>query len=1388
MEVPAKFRSALVGFRYWLLALVLVVTSVSILSCTNTSTTILIGRVGNLLALSVESTTVHPNGDIEVTALVTYKDPDTGNIQVIVGETVQFKITTNLSGSTLSATSAVTNSAGRATIIYTAGSSSGVTDTIDATATLAPEGEDPASDSITINVDPRPVSSIEVDSGASILIANGTSNTAIRATVTDNNNDPSVGATVSFTTTLGSLSGATAVTDNDGIAEVLLTTGTVPGTALVNANAGGFNGQVSVTFIADAPDSITVSALPESVDPNGQTTITATVKDENANPIEGETVNFLIETNESGGSLNALSSITNVNGQASVTYTSGPSTGTDTIRATSASNQAVSGTADVDITAGAIVVGSITVVSGTGTLIADGNSSTIIRATVLDTGGQLASGILVNFSTTAGSLSATSDTTDINGIAEVTLTSATNIGTATITANARGFVATTEVNFIAGGVGNVTLTANPTNILADGTTTSVISALVTDDDGNPVANGEIITFSITAGGGTLSSLTASTTNGVASVTFTSPTTGTSSTIRGEATNGSFGTVTIVFTTEQVASIELQLGNTSLVANGVQSTTAIATVTNTDGNPVSDGTLVTFTIPANGGDIDSTTAGTQLTVVVPTTGGIAVAVLTASTTSGNYVLTATSSGVGQLALYELTPGPANAGNTSLTANPTSIPADGISTSLLTLLAQDVNGNPVTDGTAVNFYTDLGTLSSATGSTAFGVATVILTSGTTDGLATITAVIDGVTVQATVAFGFVAGVGSGTATTIELSVSSTSIRVQGSGGQESAVISATARDETGNLITDCVAGNMRFTIANGPGGGELLDGTGTTVTKATSNGSATVSLTSGTVSGTVTVLVEVILDGTCANPAVYASALTTPIGIEAGEPANITIFQPTEVVQNADGSISMIISALVQDQYSNPVEDDTVIFFGLVDNPPTTQFPERDGYKVAGTGSTTAGSTIFGSVVFVSPSAMDFANVAVNDSLIVLEGRDKGGHIIKDKYDTSAGVAADELELYNQLLATNTGLPFVAGSAELGTVCGVVTTGNLEPDGTCNPATGTPIKGVAHSRLTWTPQGIFKPFYLYAESVGRTVGDAIGDAYPAVAPVAMTVTINPPSVLSGQQDIEVFAQYTDGGGHFIPNEVVTFISSNPLVASFGGPPPGGSASTTDTTNSAGRASTNDLDTIYCLDANTNVTITASSGPFSGSAGLSIGATAPTANFNCVDDNNNSTATCTSTATTPTGTTITTYDWDCNGSASSPAQGPVVTCTFGTNGTFPVTHTVTNNADDGAAGNCDGQLIKDVIIGSNPPVAVQSTPVATSGSGGPPCDYDFDGSGSTTPAGTSITSYDWDIDGTVYSTVAPSHQFTTSGSFSASLAVTNNLGFTSSADIEVVPCPVP
>jgi hypothetical protein len=1329
MEVPVKFKSALSGLRYWLLALLFLTTSTFLLSCSSDSS-ITIVKGPNTIQITVSSDTTHPNEQVTVIATVLDDNNDP-----VVGANVEFSITVNNSNGTLTPLEGVTDENGQITVIYTAGLDSDVTDVISATVTIkTDDGNLVVSGTVIISVEPTLVGSIIITAGSGSLVADGTSETAVRATVLDTNGVPVVGDPVVFTTTLGTIVGSPANTNIDGIAEVALKAGTTTGTATVTATISGFSAQVTITLTTDVPETVEVDTLPDSIDPNGQTTVTATVKDENGNPIAGETVYFSIEDNQSGGALASINGFTDTNGQASVTYTAGASTGTDTIKARAASND-VSNTGTVDITTGAIVVGSIAVTAGTGTLIADGSSSTIIRATVLDTSNSPASSVLVTFSTTAGTLSPLSATTDENGIAEVTLTSATNLGTATITANARGFSDTTTVDFIAGGAANITLTAEPPNILADGSSTSVISALVTDDDGNPVANGEIVTFSITSGGGTLSSLTAATVNGIASVTFTSPTTGASSTVRGETTNGDNASVTVVFTTEQVASITLTLGTNTLTANGTQSTTVIATVTNSDGNPVSDGTPVTLTLSPNGGDIDSTTAGPQVTVTLSTSGGAAVAVLTSSTTAGQYIITATSGGVGQFEIYELVPGLANAANSTLIANPIVIPADGASTSVITLSAADAFGpNPVADGTTVNFFTTAGTLSTASGSTANGITTVILTSSTTFGeTATVTAVVDGVSLTVDVGFGTVTGVGSGTASVIDLSVSSYTIRVQGSGGQETAVITAIARDETGDFITDCT-NNMRFTIANGPGGGEALDGDAVNpVLKSTVAGAASVALTSGTISGTVTILVEVILDGTCANPAVYAAALTTPIGIEAGEPANVVIFQPTEVIQNSDGSISMIISALVQDQYGNPVENDTVIFFGLVDNPPTTLHPERDGYKVAnfsGGGETQFGAIAnhFRSLTFTS-LGVDFSDVNANDSLVILDGMDKGGHII---VGTTLG-SDFIIELTNNFQGAEINLDFVAGTAELGTVCGVVTTGNQEPDGTCTPSTGTSIKGVAHSRLTWTPQGIFKPFYLYAESVGRTVGDAIGDDYPAVAPVSITVTITPPTVLSGEQDIEVFAQYQDGGSHPIPNEQITFSSSNPLVTSFGGPPPGGTATITDITDSAGRATTNDLDTLSCLSEQTTVTVTASSGPFAGAATLTIQATAPTADFTCTDSGDGNNADCTDTSTTPAGTNVNSWAWDigCTGGpADSAVQNP--TLALGP-GTTQVCLTVTNDA-----GCASSQISKSVIIAAVPPTA-SFTPFDNGD-----CTVTYTNNSSANAQGATLFQYDWTFTG--------------------------------------------
>jgi len=311
-------------------------------------------------------------------------------------------------------------------------------------------------------------------------------------------------------------------------------------------------------------------------------------------------------------------------------------------------------------------------------IVADGASQTLISATVLDTSGNnVADGTAVNFTTTAGDIDSstpgvqtTYSSTTTNGVASAILTSPTNVGTANITATAGGVSDTTSVTFIPGAVNSILLTATPNNLTADSSSSSTIRAFVTDVNGNAVANGEIISFSVTSGTGVLSAPTAATTGGAATVTYTASDTAGTETVTAEATNGTTNTVDITLITEQVGSIELLLGTDSLAADGQNSTLVSATLTNIQGNNVLDGTSVTFT--TTGGDIDSNTAGDQLSITTSTSNGVASTILRSSTTAGQYVVTATAGGISQLASVEFVPGPAaDIAGTTLSANPTVI---------------------------------------------------------------------------------------------------------------------------------------------------------------------------------------------------------------------------------------------------------------------------------------------------------------------------------------------------------------------------------------------------------------------------------------------------------------------------------------------------------------------------------------------------------------------------------------------------------------------------------------------------------------------------------------------------------------------------------------------
>ncbi len=149
------------------------------------------------------------------------------------------------------------------------------------------------------------------------------------------------------------------------------------------------------------------------------------------------------------------------------------------------------------------------------------SNSVTISATVKKTNGNpVADGTSVSFSTTGGSLSLSSAPTS-GGIATVTLTSA-DAGSFTVTAS----TGNTSGNAVVVFKDTVTLTASPNPITAINSQPATITATVKNPDGSNVADGTAISFAITSGtGGTLPNSSATTTGGVATVSFFSGTTG-----------------------------------------------------------------------------------------------------------------------------------------------------------------------------------------------------------------------------------------------------------------------------------------------------------------------------------------------------------------------------------------------------------------------------------------------------------------------------------------------------------------------------------------------------------------------------------------------------------------------------------------------------------------------------------------------------------------------------------------------------------------------------------------------------------------------------------------------------------------------------------------------
>jgi hypothetical protein len=625
-------------------------------------------------------------------------------------------------------------------------------------------------------------------------------------------------------------------------------------------------------------------------------------------------------------------------------------------------------------------VGSVSVSSGSASLIADSASSTKIRVVVLDTEGNPKSGTAVNFTTTHGSITATVSS-DATGIAEATLTATSNLGTTTVTAEAGGIVSSTSVAFVAGPPDQITIEETfPANLTADGTSQSTVTVTVFDANNNPVQDGETITFQ--ASNGTLNNLTSTTIGGKTSVTYTSPNFVPAAgydVITATATNGKTSSTNITLIGQQIAAIAIGTSASSAPADGTSQTSITADITVAGGDSAPDGTTVNFSIISGGGTITPTAT---------TSGGQAIAILTSPSTPGQAIIRIEAGGRISETTVTYTPG-----SVTLTATPNTMLGTGAETATVTATLKKADNTTPAAGETVTFTVDnlnIGTLSSASAtSDASGEATVNFNGDTLGGSATVTATwnTSGVDISGTTTITihppprFIEGA-AGSPNPAEISI-------KGTGGNSTSQITFDVKDAQGQPVMDGY--RIDFSLNGNPLGGEEISPFFAT----TSNGQVSTILQSGFRSGPVSIKAA-YHDDTSINTSAGQISIAGghPVGEEFGISGQYLNISGLNIAWLED-----TISVNAGDIYGNSVPDKTTISF-KTNNTGGMFDPGSAGTTNGGASSTlfsVASPTPLDGFVSVTAEAIDggrtthVTSIAINpqNTDVLFIGTDGGG---------------------------------------------------------------------------------------------------------------------------------------------------------------------------------------------------------------------------------------------------------------------------------------------------------------------------------------------------------------------------------------------------------------
>jgi len=392
----------------------------------------------------------------------------------------------------------------------------------------------------------------------------------------------------------------------------------------------------------------------------------------------------------------------------------------------------------------------------------------------------------------------------------------------------------------------------------------------------------------------------------------------------------------------IESINLKAPTTSKVT---QNHTVTATVKNELGQNVPNNTLVTFDCVMGSfwtGTGEAGEAGSELgnTAVARTMNGIAKIVYKASnlitddehietitasigavTKSQNVIITAGDPAALSLQTFVVEDGEATETDTC--------PLESEGEIRLSARLTDIFGN-VCGGKRVKFGTDLGTFINTSqqinvSTQADGIASTRLIPGLQAGAATITASANGDTLQAETVFTITSSeiysIGFTQESTIELDVANT-------GGTESAILRVKLRDINGNLV-DTQQPVWFQMVGTVPSGANINNQPPTQpVMVMSTGGEAQVSVNAGTQSG----VLGIRASHTRESDGVEIFATKPNIVIKGGPAANITPFIGRFNTGHAMGGglWRVVAGANVHDIYGNPVANDNLVFFELLNN--------------------------------------------------------------------------------------------------------------------------------------------------------------------------------------------------------------------------------------------------------------------------------------------------------------------------------------------------------------------------------------------------------------------------------------------------------------------------